>query len=105
MRRREFLSAGAAAGFGLGLDTVSKAFSQAAKWPSRPPIPHRRAKTTRLFKAPGLYPNGLAISRDGLWIGQQKISAQQAALWHEPVPVDRDEAAWLVDWQGKLLKT
>jgi hypothetical protein len=77
MRRRDFLSAGAADGLGLGSGTVSTAFSQAAKWPSKPPIPHRHAKTTRLFKAPGLYPNGLAISRDGLWIGQQKISAQQ----------------------------
>jgi hypothetical protein len=103
MNSREFLSVGPAVGFGLGLETA--AFSQAAKWPSRPPIPHRQAKTTRLFKAPGLYPNGLAISPEGLWIGQQKISAQQAALWHEPVPADRDEAAWLVDWQGKLLKT
>jgi hypothetical protein len=49
--------------------------------------------------------NSLAISPQGLWIGQQKISAQQAALWHEPVPIDRDETAWLVDGGGKLLKT
>ena len=68
MNRREFLSAAAAVGFGLGLETVAKAFGQVAKWPSRPPIPHRQAKTTRLFKAPGLYPNGLAISPDGIWI-------------------------------------
>jgi hypothetical protein len=57
--------------------SLSPAFSQAAKWPSKPPIPHRHAKTTRLFKAPGLYPNGLAISPDALWIRQQKISALQ----------------------------
>jgi hypothetical protein len=68
MNRRKFLSAGGTVGFGLGLDKVPRAFSQVAKWPSRPPIRHRLAKTTRLFKAPGLYPNGLAISPDGIWI-------------------------------------
>jgi len=71
----------------------------------RHPIPHRMAKTTKLFKAPALYPNGLAVSSQGLWIAQQKLSVEQATIWHEPVPTNRDEAAWLVDWEGKLLKT
>jgi hypothetical protein len=100
MNRREFLSATGAIGIGLGLRGGNKAFAQ-----SKGAVPHRQVKTTRLFKAPALYPNGLAISPEGLWIAQQKISAAQAALWHEPVPADRKEAAWLVDWQGKLLKT
>ena len=52
-----------------------------------------------------MYPNGLAVAPEGLWIAQQKLSVEQAALWKEPVPKDRDEAAWLVDWNGKLLKT
>jgi hypothetical protein len=56
MNRRDFLSVGAAVGFGLGLETVPEALSQAAQSPSRHPITHRQAKTTRLFKAPGLYP-------------------------------------------------
>jgi hypothetical protein len=105
MNRREFLAAGVCAGVGLGLLDGNKAFAQSPAKPSRASIPHRQVKTTKLFKAPALYPNGVAISSDGLWIGQQKISAAQAALWHEPVPTDRNEAAWLVDWQGKLLKT
>jgi hypothetical protein len=67
--------------------------------------PHRKVKTTVLFKTPGMYPNALAVAPEGLWIGQQKISEQQAAQWGQPVPKDRDEAAWLVDWNGKLLKT
>jgi hypothetical protein len=68
-------------------------------------IPHRKVKTTVLFRSPGMYPNGLAVAPEGLWIAQQKISVQQAAQWNQPVPKDRDEAAWLVDWNGKLLKT
>lgn len=68
-------------------------------------IPHRKVKTTVLFKAPGLYPNGIAVAPEGLWIAQQKLSVQQAEQWNMPVPKDRDEAAWLVDWNGKLLKT
>src|SRR6201986_4034312 len=99
MNRRQFLSATGAISIGLGLRGGNKALAQ-----SKGPVPHRQVKTTRLFKAPALYPNGLAISPEGLWIGQQKISAAQAALWDEPVPADRKEAAWLVDWQGKLLK-
>ena len=113
MRKRDFLGAslGASVGAGLGL-AASGAFAQAAK--PRPSdaalargrrIPHKMAKTTRLFKSPGMYPNAIAIAPQGLWIGQQKISIEQARLWNEPVPANRDEAAWLVDWNGKLLKT
>ncbi len=105
MKRREFLVAGAGLGFSLGLSSAANAFGQAAAGRQRPSIPHRMAKTTKLFKAPGLYPNALAVSPQGLWIGQQKISVEQAKLWGEPVPANRDEAAWLVDWNGKLLKT
>ena len=105
MNRREFLSAAGTIGVGLGVSRRSKALAQSPANRSKGAVPHRQVKTTRLFKAPALYPNGLAIAPEGLWIAQQKISAAQAALWHEPVPSDRTEAAWLVDWQGKLLKT
>ena len=107
MNRREFLEAGVALGAGLGLGTANAAFAQAkAAGPlPRHQIAHRKVKTTKLFKAPGQYPNGLAVSPQGLWIAQQKISVEQAAQWHVPVPTNRDEAAWLVDWNGKLLKT
>ena len=73
MNRRELLAWAGAIGIGLALRTK----------PSRAAIPHRQVKTTRLFKAPALYPNGLAISPEGLWIAQQKISAAQGALWHD----------------------
>ena len=61
-----------------------------------------------MFKSPGLYPNALAVMTDGpggLWIGQQKVTAQNAQTYNLPLDPDRDEMAWLVDWNGKLLKT
>src|SRR6187200_1612655 len=84
MERREFLAAG------LGLPILST------------------AKTTRMFKSPGVYPNALAVMTDGpggLWIGQQKVTAQNAQTYNLPLETNRDESAWLVDWNGKLVKT
>jgi sugar lactone lactonase YvrE len=62
-----------------------------------------------MFKSPGLYPNAIAVMTDapgGLWVGQQKISTPEASQnYGLPMEKDPDEAAWLVDWNGKLLKT
>ena len=61
-----------------------------------------------MFKSPGLYPNALAVMTDppgGLWIAQQKVNAQSAQTYNLPFESDPDEDAWLVDWNGKLLKT
>jgi hypothetical protein len=104
MRKRDFLGAGFGAGIGLA---AAGAFAQPAKpaLHGPRPIPHRMARTTKLFKSPGMYPNAIAVAPEGLWIGQQKISPAQAKAWNQPVPTNRDEAAWLVDWNGKLLKT
>ena len=110
MHKRDFLAS--TIGLGVGLAATS-AFGQgmAMKGPapkSEAPAGRRKiargtATTTKLFKSPGMYPNALAVAPEGLWIGQQKISVQQAKLWNEPVPTNRDEDAWLVDWNGKLL--
>src|SRR6266851_3090512 len=51
-------------------------------------VPVRKVKTTPLFKSPEGYPNAIAVSPEGLWIGEQK-----------------SDNACLVDWKGKLLKT
>jgi hypothetical protein len=40
----------------------------------------------------------------GLWIGQQKITSPNSP-YGLPADPDPDEAAWLVDWTGKLVKT
>jgi hypothetical protein len=73
--------------------------------PQRRAIPHGTVKTTRLFKAPPGYVNALAVAPEGLWLGQQKLSGRAAQQYHLPEPKDLREAAWLVDWNGKLLKT
>ncbi|MBN9588749.1 MAG: hypothetical protein BGN85_08620 [Alphaproteobacteria bacterium 64-11] len=73
--------------------------------PQRRAVPHGMVKTTRLFKAPPGYVNALAVAPQGLWLGQQKLSGRAARQYHLPDPKDLREAAWLVDWSGKLLKT
>jgi len=68
-------------------------------------IPNRTAKTTKLFKSPAGYPNAISVTSEGLWIGEQKLSGPQAMQYHLTEPKSLTEAAWLVDWNGKLLKT
>jgi hypothetical protein len=63
------------------------------------------AKTTKLFQSPPGFVNALAVAPEGLWLGQQKVSGTHAADYHLSQPADLHEAAWLVDWNGKLLKT
>jgi hypothetical protein len=63
------------------------------------------AKTTKLFKSPDGFPNAIAVTPEGLWIGEQKLSGQQAVQYDVSEPKDLTENAWLVDWNGKLLKT
>ena len=90
MKRREFL----AAGLGLNIASTAIALAQQGGAPDRAgrgaggggrgrgAIPTRTAKTTRMFKSPGMYPNALAVMTDGpggLWIGQQKITASNCA--------------------------
>src|SRR5687767_13061607 len=103
MKRREFLAAG------LALPVVSTiTLAQGGGGRGRGAAPPRVAKTTKLFKSPGMYPNALAVMTDapgGLWIGQQKVTASNAKTYNLPVLPDPDEAAWLVDWHGKLIKT
>lgn len=99
MTKREFLAAGA--GFGLALLNESKGPAQTA--PNQ--IRRRMAKTTKLFKSPKGFPNALALTQEGLWIGEQKLSGAQAVQYHMAEPKSLAEEAWLVDWEGKVLKT
>jgi hypothetical protein len=112
MNKREFL----AASVGAGLAGTRAAFAQqgsAAALPSgggraagnRPPVSSRKAKTTKLFKSPQGFPNAIAVTPEGLWIAEQKLSGAQAVDYKIAEPKDLSEAAWLVDWNGKLLKT
>jgi hypothetical protein len=131
MKRRNFLTAALTAGLGL---RAGAAWTQAAtpEWinqhdGTKPPatalkIKHRTAKTTRLFKSPPFgdaedarknnqktaFPNALALMTDdpgGMWIAEQKLSGPIAGLYPGlPEPEDLTERAWLVDWNGKVLK-
>lgn len=97
MTKREFLT-----GLGAGLALSSAALAQA---PAIKKGAKRMAKTTKLFKSPGGFPNALAATPEGLWIGEQKLTGQQAASYKLAEPKSLEEMAWLVDWKGKLLKT
>src|SRR5687767_5365948 len=112
MKRREFLAAGLALNFSSAAIALAQqggaAPAPAGGGRGRGAVPRKMAKTTRMFKSPGMYPNALAVMTDapgGLWIGQQKITAANSKTYNLPVLPDPDEAAWLVDWNGKLVKT
>ena len=111
MTKREFLAASVGAGLGLAQARAlaQQGSSAAARTGGgssvgKQKVPTRIAKTTKLFKSPGV-PNGIAVAPEGLWIAEQKLSGAQAVSYHLPEPKDLSEAAWLVDWNGKLLKT
>ena len=88
MIRRQFLAATLGAGLSL----------------AQPPR-RRIAKTTKLFRSPDGFPNAMALAPEGLWIGEQKLSGAQAVSYHMSEPKSLEEHAWLVDWNGKVLKT
>src|SRR5258705_9947373 len=93
MTKREFL----AMGLGLG---AARALAQSG----RQPIHSRKANTTKLFKSPPGFPNGVAVTPEGLWIAEQKLSGAAAVAYHLEEPKDLSEKAWLVDWNGKVQK-
>src|SRR5215471_19756263 len=97
MTKREFLKAGIGAGLAVA--------GRVAGFAQKPPVSSRRAKTRKLFKSPDGYPNAIAATPEGLWIGEQKESGPQATAYHLPEPKSLTENAWLVDWDGKVLKT
>jgi hypothetical protein len=110
LNKREFVTgtvAAALAATGAQAQSMmaAKASTKAANSPPKPGIAHGMVKTTKLFQSPPGFVNALAIAPEGLWLGQQKVSGIHAADYHLPQPADLHEAAWLVDWNGKLLKT
>src|SRR5580700_1278717 len=111
MTKREFLAAGIA-GLTLGKansQPLNQQGSSAPRVESAPPpnrtVPNRTVKTTKLFKSPPGYPNGIAVTPEGLWIAEQKMAGSQAVQYHVPEPKTLTEECWLVNWDGKVLKT
>jgi len=105
MTKRDFLAAGIGSGLSLLNQGAALALQSAPVYRTGALAPTRKAKTTKLFKAPSGFPNGLAATAEGLWIAEQKLSGAQAASYKLPEPESLDESCWLVDWNGKLLKT
>ena len=116
MKRREFLTTGIALGLASSAGVLAAQEGPRGAATPRPAgggrgaaAPKKIGKTTPLFKSPGMYPNALAVMTDapgGLWIGQQKANPSNAKQYSVPLDdTGLDEAAWLVDWNGKLLKT
>jgi hypothetical protein len=99
MTKREFL---AGAMGGLVLERWGELFAQAGGGQK---VTKRRARTKKLFKAPPGYPNGLAATKEGLWVAEQKLSGMQATAYGMPEPRSLTEEAWLMDWNGKVVKT
>ena len=106
--KREFL----AASLGLGASMLSTAALGQIEQPipgrkpgtdmlgrslANPPppksIPKRMAKTTKMWLTPSGYPNAIATDPDGrgFWVAEQRHDGRQ-------------EAVWLLDWNGKVLK-
>jgi hypothetical protein len=102
--KREFLVG--AAGLGLGASAalaqpmvkkppagVDDLGRNGAIPPPKRVIPTRKAKTTKLFLTPPGWPNAIAVDPDkGFWVQEQRHDGKR-------------EDAWLLDWNGKLLKT
>jgi hypothetical protein len=108
--KREFLAASIGASLVLGKGSagqqaLSATLKDGGQSGGNRRVPSRMAKTTKLFKSQQGFPNGLAVTPEGLWIAEQKMSGAQAAEYHLSEPKSLSEAAWLVDWNGKLLKT
>ena len=109
MNKREFLAAAVTGAFILRGQAQDGSAAAPRIGGGRPAdsrwAPTRKAKTTKLFKAPEGLPNGIAVTDQGLWIAEQKLSGAAAAMYRLEEPKDLSEKAWLVDWNGKVLKT
>jgi hypothetical protein len=104
MTKREFLAGGVGLGLGLGALQTASAQRGGSREANRA-VPSRKARTTKLFRSPEGFPNAVAVTPEGLWIAEQKLSGPVAAQYHMEEPKDLTENCWLVDWKGKVLKT
>lgn len=76
-----------------GTDDLGRRVGAVAVRPKQ--FPKRMAKTTKMFLTPAGWPNAIDIDHDqkrGFWVQEQRHDNKQ-------------EAAWLIDWNGKLLHT
>jgi len=106
MNKREFLKAGAVASAGIALSALGTPVIAQAGSGSLNSSSVRKATTTPLFKCPPGFPNAMAGTPEGLWVGEQKLTGAQAQRYCVPEPDDLLENAWLLDWNtGEVLRT
>lgn len=106
MTKREFLKGSAGAALGLASGSVSLAQQVAAMRKEAGGKPTaRKAKTTKMFKVPTGYPNAVAVTEEGIWVAEQKLSGPAALAYKLPEPKSLTEDCWLFDEKGKLLRT
>lgn len=68
-------------------------------------VPRRKATTKILFKSPSGWPNALATSPQGLWVAEQKPRGNTKRNYGLTYADDVTEDIWLMDANGKVLKT
>src|SRR3978361_1746101 len=100
LKKRDFMTGRLAAGMATGAAAAALAQVPAPANglnPSRE-IPHGMMKTTRMFKYPKGYGNGLAVAPEGLWIAEQKLSGDGAKRYGLREPAGFREDALLEGW-------
>jgi hypothetical protein len=68
-------------------------------------VPRRKATTKTMFKSPSGWPNALAVSPEGIWVAEQKPRGATEKRYGQTYPADATENIWLMDANGKVLKT
>jgi hypothetical protein len=95
---------GASSLLGSSLLTSQTAFAQEGG-AARRNVPHKTATTKILFKSPSGWPNALADAPEGLWVAEQKPRGATEKRYGQTYPADATENIWLMDLNGKVLKT
>lgn len=103
--KRRFLQAGIASLLGGSFAVIGR-LAAAQRPPSKRRTRSRLVTTTVLYRSPATFPNALAGCKEGLWVGEQKLSGDLAKLYGVPEPDDLSERAWLLDWEtGEVLRS
>jgi hypothetical protein len=110
--KREFLALGLGLSFASLMASPALAQGAPAAPSGRKAIPHRKATTTVLFKAPkDKFINGVTTSPQGIWICEQKETGGPNSQYRNkdgsPLEqaTDLRESAWLMDEEGNVKKT
>ena len=102
MNKREFLAAGIAA---AGLAGANSAFAQQGSAGLASGGTRAKPKPPSCSNARPVIPTRLPSRRRACGSANRKSPARPPSIITMPEPKDLTEHAWLVDWNGKVLKT